>query len=292
LLSIINEQVKIELDDATLSEKISLEVKKQRVPVHLTDLATILDVAEAEIRIELDSYTHTDLRVYKDDEDWIIINVELEEQCKSIVLTALEDFHAKNPMIRSGLELISFINKGGISDKSEWKSYLRAFLDVMVKTQQLRQVGTTWSLASHKVKINQKLKEQIDWLEKKFLNQGMQNPNMKMIQEWAKDYKITPDKMKTILQYLVAEKRMLFFDGEYVNMELIEKARFILLKEVEKKGIGLNEKEYREAIDGTKKFVQYLLKLFLAEGIVSKRAYYLDMTHKGEELLKKYRQRL
>ena len=41
---------------------------------------------------------------------------------------------------------------------------------------------------------------------------------------------------------------------------------------------GINEKEFRELIQGTRKFVQVILGLFIAEGIVTKPSFFVLIT--------------
>jgi hypothetical protein len=59
----------------------------------------------------------------------------------------------------------------------------------------------------------------------------------------------------------------------------------LLLNKIFAKGDGINEKEFRELINGTKKLVQFLLGCFIEEGIVIKESFYIRITEKGKTLI-------
>jgi hypothetical protein len=56
------------------------------------------------------------------------------------------------------------------------------------------------------------------------------------------------------------------------------------LDELKDKERGINEKEFRLLLNSTKKLVQLLLDIFIAEGIVIKPTFYILLTEKGKKL--------
>ncbi len=286
LKDIIQEQAQIVLDDSSISDKIRMVLKTEKSPFTLKQMAEKIDVEASEIIQEFEAYSHSDIISNTQSDEKVLFSGELLDEVKMIILEALHDYHEKNPMIRTGLLPGSFVNKGVIRDSALWKLILNHALTSLESETKIKKVKETFTLYSHKVKINAKAREQIEWLEQKIIHQGMQNPRMRQIEEWAKDNKISKDRFRSYLQYLVAENKLVIVDGEYVHRALTDKALGILLKETAKKGTGLNEKELREATNATKKFVQTLVKLFVDEGIITKRNYYLDLTEKGERLQK------
>ena len=48
---------------------------------------------------------------------------------------------------------------------------------------------------------------------------------------------------------------------------------------------GINEKEFRELINGTKKMVQLLLTIFTAENVIRKETFYIHISQQGKNLL-------
>jgi len=87
-----------------------------------------------------------------------------------------------------------------------------------------------------------------------------------------------------MLKYLGKEKKLVFYQGEYVHVNIVNNSRKLLLNTLAQKDDGINEKQFRELINGTKKITQFLLGCFLEEGIVSKASFYIHITEKGRKL--------
>ncbi|MBI9035538.1 MAG: selenocysteine-specific translation elongation factor [Bacteroidales bacterium] len=271
----------------SLLDLIRMEITKSRLPESLTGISQKLKISSDAVESELQQYETTDIRVYELEDTKLLIIEGADKHCSEIVLEALREYHEKNPMLISGLDTHSFAGKPGFSNYVG-KIYLQALLNRLFDEKKIKLIDNTWALFDHVVKINAKTKEQIEWYDQKMLQQGMQNPLMKQIEQAARDRKIPKEKQRILLQYLIATNRLMLSEGEYVHIEIVNKARKILVNGIIEKGtLGLNEKEFRERIDGSKKFVQSLLKIFLDEGIVSKRAYYIDLTDKGRALIVK-----
>ena len=78
----------------------------------------------------------------------------------------------------------------------------------------------------------------------------------------------------------------IFFNGEdFIDYKFLDSIRMKLLRELAEKPRGINEKEFRLLIDGTKKMVQVLIHIFTQEGIIEKNKFYLFITDKGRNLL-------
>ncbi len=272
----------------SLLDLIRIELSKTRIPELLTDLTERLNINQEALIEELKKFTSSDILNYSIGNKQLLIAESADRQCADTILSALNDFHEKNPMLKSGLDTNSFAGKPGFSGAKNGKIYLQTLLNRLLDENKIKKVDDTWILSGHKVKINAKTREQIDWLDKKMMHQGMQNPVMKTIEDSAQHNKIPREKLRILFQYLIANNRLVICEGEYIHVEVIAKARKTLLKgALEKGSLGLNEKEFRDLIDGSKKFVQLLVKIFLEEQIISKRSYYLDITEKGKKLIGK-----
>ena len=75
----------------------------------------------------------------------------------------------------------------------------------------------------------------------------------------------------------------------FCMLTILDKCRNLLLNDLKNKERGINEKDFRLLIDGTKKMVQFVLSIFIAEGIVTKETFYILLTEKGRELVKGYK---
>jgi hypothetical protein len=129
------------------------------------------------------------------------------------------------------------------------------------------------------------VQEQIDWLEKTIHDFGMQKTSYAELETLALKRNFNKGLLKMLLNYLVRKSRI-FYDGEdVIHQTMVESARQNLLKTLAAKANGINEKEFRELIGGTKKIVQVLIDLFIDEGIIEKRTFYLMITDEGREYL-------
>ncbi len=146
------------------------------------------------------------------------------------------------------------------------------------------QVGTSWAIKDHQVIIDPKTKEQLSWLENLILDIGFEKPLPSDIAKAAHENKINKDRLKMMLKFLGKEEKLVFYQGEYVHIDIVNKCRKLLLDAIALKEDGINEKQFRELINGTKKLVQFLLGYFLEEGIVTKESFYIHITEKGKKL--------
>jgi len=67
---------------------------------------------------------------------------------------------------------------------------------------------------------------------------------------------------------------------------VVQRCRNLLLKELLLKPDGIIEKEFRLLIDGTKKIIQFLLRIFIDEGVIEKKTFFIHITEKGKILAK------
>jgi hypothetical protein len=128
---------------------------------------------------------------------------------------------------------------------------------------------------------------QLQWLESIYKNAGHDVPVETLISEKALLMKISRDKLKMMQKYLVRQGKLAFFASEYIHSSILDKCRFILLNELKNKENGINEKEFRLLIDGTKRFVQLILGILIEEEVVWKRTFFILITDKGKQLIEK-----
>lgn len=146
-------------------------------------------------------------------------------------------------------------------------------------------VGNSYALSGHTIKMDAKIGEQIQWLEQTIQNVGLEKPVPAEIEEMAHLRRINKDRLKMLLRFLGKEGKLIFYEGEYIHRSIVENCRSLLLRKIAVKEDGINEKEFRELINGTRKLAQMLLGIFIQEGIIEKRSFYIMITDKGKELL-------
>ncbi|MEZ5148548.1 MAG: hypothetical protein R2759_16125 [Bacteroidales bacterium] len=226
-----------------------------------------------------------DVLVFNSGNQTILLRNNRDAFYRKQVLEEINSYHQKNPILEEGLETIDFYGKFGFGTNEAGKIYLDHVMSSIYQEGLIKKVANTWALKDHEVKIDPKTQNQLNWLEQTILNVGMDKPMSSEIEEKAHQEKINKDRLKMMLKFLRKEGKLVFFEGEYIHSEIVNRSRKILLEKIVTKADGINEKEFREMIDGTKKLVQMLLGIFLEEGSVIKPTFYILITEKGKNML-------
>lgn len=284
LIQSLNELTEAALNKDKIINLIKIELKKENVPVYADVIATRIARPEMEIIDSCSVNGHNDIFMTPNTGKVILVTRETHEMYYNKVLEEISQWHHKNPILEEGLEMPEFYGKFGFGKNEAAKTYLEKLLEILLQEKKIKKVGTSWALSSHTVKLDPKTREQLDWLEKAIKSYGMENPMESEIEERALAIKINKDRLKMLLKYLSRQKIIIYYEGEYLHHSVVDKCRRMLLNELKVKDKGINEKEFRLLIDGTKKIVQTLQGIFLAEGIISKRSFFIDITEKGREL--------
>lgn len=119
-------------------------------------------------------------------------------------------------------------------------------------------------------------------LENYIRNVGMDVPDNKKIEEIALSEKISKDRLKMLLNYLVRQNKLVFYQGNYIHTSIIEKTRKTLQLVLLDKEKGMNEKEVRLLLNSTKKFVKHIIAILIEEEVIHQQTFYIFLTEKGK----------
>ncbi len=200
------------------------------------------------------------------------------------IKTILNEWHKDNLLEPRGLDLKELAGKTGFSSGIELQ-FLENHLEYMVEKAELKKVGSTWALAGHTVKIDRRTGEQLQWLERTVENFGIQRTAFGELEERAVSEKINKNKLKMLLNYLSQEGKIFFNGEDFIHSAVLDSVRNKLLRELAGKPRGINEKEFRLLIGTSKKTVQLLIGIFIQEGVIEKRTFYIYITDKGRSLI-------
>ncbi|HNY59600.1 MAG TPA: selenocysteine-specific translation elongation factor [Bacteroidales bacterium] len=270
-------------DHENLSALILLELNKSALPLTTETIAstlnkTINEVENAILDVELQSA----ILVYEN-KNYLIPKAFIEKNNKRIIET-LKVWHLQNPLSESGLELREIAGK--VKIMGDFNIYmLGKILEKMTFEKVIRTVGATFVLKEHKVSFDRKTQEQIIWLEEIIRDSGMQRATINEVEAIALTRNIKKGQLVKLLQYLAANDKIFFNGEDILHNSLVRKIRLKLLQNLSENPRGINEKEFRLLVDGTKRAIQALVNLFVQEGIIEKQTFYLLITEKGKELL-------
>jgi len=275
------------LADATSSsdkliDLIKIELIKERMPMTPADLAGKLNKSTDEIIKELDSNQSDNIKCYRDNKQAILVNASFDKELHVRVLDEVQAWHNKFPVLETGMDTKELAGKLAFTGSNTGKLYTGLLMQAILEEGLIREVKGTWVLAGHEVKVDPKTSGQLDWLETKLRGFGLDRPLMKDIEVMALDEGIKKDRLKMLLSYLGGQDKVYFFENDFVYTPIVDRTRNILLKDLSHKPAGINEKEVRELLGGTKKMVQVLLSIFAAEGVVEKKTFYIHITEKGK----------
>ena len=273
------------LHSDSLYDLAAIELKKESHPMLLDKLSSMLDKSGDEIMREIRENNRQGILHYDIAGKHILIDKNIDEDYRYKVIEEIGTWHKKYPIFAHGLNDKELSGKLGYASKQVGQLYISALLKKIQNEGKIISINETWALADHKVKIDSRTREQIDWVDEELERFGMEKPSMANLEPFALNRNITRDQLKAILVFLSKENKVYLFDQDFIHANIAGQARELLLADLIKKDRGVNEKEFRELIQGTKKIVQLLLALFIKEGIVTKETFYIHITEKGKKLL-------
>jgi selenocysteine-specific elongation factor len=271
-------------DSRNMAGLISLEVRKANSPLTVDQVAARLGRPPDEIE---QAFTEGEglPEMYVFDEKKYLVDEAYLYRIKDDIEKSLQTSHAQNPMSETGLDIRELAGKVKMTGSFEI-FLLEKILEKMLAEGALKRVGNTVALRAHEVKLDRKTAEQLQWLEETIEQSGMQRSAYNELEAIAQTRNIRKGQLVMMLQYLAANDKI-FFNGEDVlHNSLLTEIRRTLLRKLNESPRGINEKEFRLLVNGTKKIIQTLISLFVREGVIEKKTFYLHITEKGKEILK------
>lgn len=273
------------LHSESLYDLASIELKKESKPMFLGELASLLNKSENDVLKEVLDMDRQDIVYYNPSEKHILIDKDIDKDYEDKVIAEIGAWHQKFPIFAHGLNDKELSGKLGFAAKQLGQLYTGALLRKVQNDGKIIAVNETWALSGHKVNIDARTRAQIDWVERELKNFGMEKPSVDDLESPALRKNITRDQLKAILVFLSNEKQVIMMDQDFVHVEIAEQAKSMLLAELINKEKGINEKEFRELIGGTRKMIQLLIALYIREGIITKETFYIHITEKGKKLI-------
>lgn len=269
----------------SLVDLVKIELIKERMPMTVAEVASRLNKNNEEITGEFEKGATEGINIYRDNEQLILISIPCDREFQDKVLDEIRERHKKFPILETGLDTMELIGKLGFTGNNTGKVYTGLLMESIRAEGLVRDVRNTWVIADHKVKVDPKTKEQLGWLESKLQSFGMDRPLMKDMEAISLEQGINKDRLKMLLSYLGSQGKVFFFENDFVYTPVLDNVRTKLLKHLSDKPQGINEKQFRELISGTKKMAQVLLSIYINEGVVEKKTFYIHITEKGKSII-------
>jgi selenocysteine-specific elongation factor len=284
LLETLNELVLARMNKDNFHDQVKLELKKEGVPVSIEILAKKKGKTAEDIMKNLSDKENEEVRLYGTPGVAMLVHADVDCKYKEKIIEQVHLWHERNSLVEEGMDIIELAGKIGLNS-AIGKTYLEDLLNGLMRDGTIKKVRNTWALTDHQIKIDPKTEEQMKWLEESVRDFGMQRPSNEEIEALALAKGITKNKLKMMVNYLGKQKRLRISGEDYLHSSLVDTCRIRILRILIHKDQGINEKEFRELAGATKKITQVLIGIFLSEGLISKRTYYLDITEKGKNHL-------
>lgn len=244
---------------------IQIELKKEPRPFSTEEVSNKihLDISEIEKATNL---SEKDFLSYKN--NTILIHSQYESLVQNKILEILSAHHIANSLYPEGLNAKEIFGKTGLSNTPTNETYLVLLLQKMEAQGLLKQVLQTWAKKDHLPQLDETTKAQALWLEKEIQNYGLQKPALSEIEEKAMVQNISKSKIKTLLTYLVREKKIYSFQSEIIHVSIVNKYREELLSELKNHSEGIDSEDFRKNTGLSKRLCPILISLYEKEKII------------------------
>ena len=275
LIKNLTSLVESSLNSDKLLNLIKITLRKGNAPVSIDFVAKELSKTKEEIANE--SKNSDLITLYQTPNNHILVDQETRENFQQNILKKLEEFHLANPLSEKGLSPKEFYGKLKITKDELAKEYLTILLKEMCSNKALRKFENNYSLHTHQVVVDKKTNLQLKFIEEIFLSGGMEIIPQKRMEERTVAEKINKENLKMYLSYLTTKGKLYFYQGDYIHQEIIARSRTTLIKELQEKEKGINEKEVRILLNATKRFTQVLLGILIENQIIIKDRFYIKL---------------
>jgi len=272
-------------DRENISELIRFELEKAVTAMTTEDLSAKINHPANELQ-KIVEQTPGLASAYQFEGKNYLVSETFEKRIAERVTRILQDWHKQNPLLEKGLEPNELAGKLYLSNKGIDFFMLDAILNKMMDDNRLKMVGTSFGLKTHNVKFDRKAEELTNWVENVIIQLGMNRSQVKELEQVVQQKQIRKNQLVSLLQHLAAGKKIYLIGEDVLHASIVDRARMDLLAKLYQSPRGINEKDFRQLIDGTKRGIQLLITLFLKEGIIEKQTFYLHITEKGKSWMR------
>lgn len=264
-------------------QHIVIETEKEGKPLPLVEAVHRTGVSYEEIK-QLVSGNSEKLFLSTAGGEEYLVTATYQNKLAREIIEILKTWHQGNTFFEAGLEMTELQGKLALRSLAE-KELLSLLLQSLIETSVLKRVDKTYALKSHRVAMDKKQQEALEWLRASLKNNRLNRLTLKELGEKAHERSIKKNTINQLIRFMHT-RRELYTDGEDVlDAAAVDAARFALLQALAIAPRGVNEKEFRELVDAPRKIVQMLIEIFVREGVIKKETFFLHITPEGSRLV-------
>jgi len=266
-----------------LEEMVAAEVRKSALPISQKTIAEYLDVNPDELIEVIFQKLPGDIVFYQSNEETILLQKIMNTKYQNKILTGLKNFHAKNPLKNSGRTFKELMGIFGEDQTNETKITLTQILQSLEEKVKLKKVGNSWILASHEVKLDDELKVKIKEVDELIRSKGNNAVDSAELNDFAFDAGIPKKQMEQIVSYLIDNGNIYLLQQKYLHTDLVEKAKEILLEQLNKTIEGIKVSQLRDLLNTNRGTAMILLEFFDSENITLRKGNFRVLTKKFKD---------
>ena len=259
------------LSSGKLPEIIAAEVRKSVLPITLSEISDQinqpLDMLSEVVYEELP----TDLFLYQSSNMIILTLKKQRTYYKNKILSFIGLFHQNNPLSATGRNFQELLGIFGNAITPVCRIFLPLLLQEMESSFKLRKEGNSWVLYDFKVVIKEDFQNKIKVIDNYLLNCGNNVPLMIGITETAKDKEISEKELKQILQKLVKDESLIYYQSSYLHITNVNRAKAKLISYLKQHDDGISLGQYRDIMNTNRKMASLLLEYFDSKQITVRK---------------------
>jgi selenocysteine-specific elongation factor len=270
-----------EVSKRKLPQLVANEIEKHPKGIEAASIAETLNASPQEILSVLETETPPDVVMYRSQKKTYCFGRHHRDVLAAAAESAIRAYHDGHRFDEAGRTLSELTGMLGMGTGDDAALRTRLLLDGLVNDGVLKQVGRTYSLASHAVVVSKEEQENLRAILEFLGSAGMQVPLYLELVAHTKRHGIDERRLTQLLQFAVTRKMAYRVDGEYLHASVVDRCRRALLEALARTPGGLTVAGFRDLVSGNRKICLLLYALFDSEGITERQGDVRVITEKG-----------
>lgn len=273
------------LSSGDLPEIIAAEVRKSVVPVTLYEIYEQTGHSVAKMTETVYNELPPENAFYQSSENIIVLQKKQKTVYQNKILNMLRKHHSENPLDEHGKNIQELMGIFGGNVNSTCKEFLPLLLQEMEEAFKIRKSGKTWVMHDHSVKISESFQKKIDAILDFLFSCGYNVPLMGGLQDAADDADINDKELKQILQKLIKDEQIVYYQNSYLDQRIVNQARAKLISFLKKNDDGIALAQFRDLLNTNRKMASLLLEYFDKQEVTVRRDNIRQFTPKFKKYL-------
>lgn len=261
-----------EMSSGEVSDLIAAEVRKKIFPVSYRVIANHLALRSEELIDPIFQDLRGDIVFFQPENDIILLEKKLKTNYLNKVLNSIIHYHKKNPLFDTGRTFNELLGIFGENRNDINKITLKMILSELVEDGKLLISGNTWILRTHKVIMDDSMKEKISAISDYVKNDAKEFVDPKDVWLDLKKYFSQEKEAETLAKYLIQKGDLVNVKQLYIHSDNLNSKRDLLVNYLlEHKENGITTSYFRNLIQSNRNTAVLYLENFDSEGITQRK---------------------